>query len=162
MLIVSQSGKAAVLESRRDEVAKLLAEGAAVCIPDLRGIGETRGGGDRGQFSGDTSRSSTELMLGSTMVGARLRDLRSVVAYLRGCHGIDAKRIAVWGDSPAEVNAAEAKIRMPHRIDGQPRQPEPLGGIGTKLERHYEIQYPASPKIFSCPVDSASSIRASP
>jgi hypothetical protein len=138
VLAVSQGGKSSLLESRRDDLAELLAAGIAVCLPDLRGIGETRGGGERGQYSGDTSRSSTELMLGSTMVGSRLRDLRSVVAYLRTRGEFDAKRLAVWGDSPAEVNAADAKIRMPHRIDGQPNQPEPLGGMLAMLLALYE------------------------
>jgi hypothetical protein len=138
VLAVSQGGKASILENRRDDVAALLAGGAAVCLPDLRGTGETRSGNDRGQYSGDTSRSSTELMLGSTMVGARLRDLRSVVAYLRSRRELDAKRLAVWGDSPAKVNSAETRIRMPHRIDGQPPQPEPLGGLLAMLLALYE------------------------
>jgi hypothetical protein len=138
VLAVSQGGKASLLEGRRDDVAALLAGGAAVCLPDLRGTGETRSGSERGQFSSDTSRSSTELMLGSTMVGARLRDLRGVLAWLRTCEMLDAQRLAVWGDSPAKVNSAETRIRMPHRIDGQPNQSEPLGGLLAMLLALYE------------------------
>ncbi len=77
---VVHSGKEGIWRHRPD----LLASGMAVCLPDLRGTGETRGGSDRNRTSGDTSRSSTEQMLGGTMLGARLRDLRSVLAYLRG------------------------------------------------------------------------------
>jgi hypothetical protein len=72
------------------------------------------------------------------MVGARLSDLRRVVGFLRELPDVDAKRLAVWGDSPAEVNTADTRIRMPHRIDGQPTPSEPLGGLLAVLLALYE------------------------
>ena len=83
VVCVSQAGKAEFLKNRADVVAKFLAAGYAVCIPDLRGTGETRPGTYRGRRSYATGLSSTELMLGGTMVGKRLKDLRSVLALLR-------------------------------------------------------------------------------
>jgi dienelactone hydrolase len=135
---VSQGGKGWFLERRRDDIAKLLASGVAVCLPDLRGTGETREGDGRTQYSAATARSSSELMLGSTMVGARLSDLRRVVGFLRKLPDVDAERLAVWGDSPAETNTTETRIRMPHRIDGQPTPSEPLGGLLAMLLPLYE------------------------
>jgi hypothetical protein len=129
VVAVAQSGKEDFLRQRADDIARLVTSGMAVCLPDLRGTGETRTGDDRGQTSSDTSRSSTELMLGGTMLGARLRDLRSVLHYLRSRDALDSGRIALWGDSFAPVNTNEANLRAPHRITGRPHQAEPLGGL---------------------------------
>ena len=76
-----------------------------------------------------TAHAATELMLGGTTVGARLRDLRSVIRYLRGRSDIAAARIALWGDSLAQPNAAGATFRIPRHMDGRPRWSEPLGGM---------------------------------
>ena len=96
---LAQEGKAGFLKHRAELIAQLLNGDVAVCLPDVRGTGETRLGLSRGRTSEDTSLSSGELMLGETMVGARLRDLRSVLHYLRTRRDLDARRLAVWGDS---------------------------------------------------------------
>src|SRR5262249_12023801 len=81
---LAQGGKQAFLAERADALAELVDGGVAVCLPDVRGIGETHPADkSRGRSSTDTDVSSTELMLGQTLVGSRLRDLRSVLAYLR-------------------------------------------------------------------------------
>ena len=64
-----------------------------------------------------------EWMLGQTLVGSRLRDVRSVLRHLRTRADLDAGRVAVWGDSFAPANPADmteadlagyaAKIRPP-------------------------------------------------
>jgi cephalosporin-C deacetylase-like acetyl esterase len=114
VVAVSQLGKADLWP----KLAELPGAGIAICVPDLRGTGETRSGTDRGRTSGDTSRSSTEQMLGGTMIGARLRDLRSVLAYLRGRSDLNTKRIIVWGDSSAPINPADVNFRVPHDAGG--------------------------------------------
>src|SRR5205807_8420580 len=101
VVCVCQGGKAEFLKKRADAVWALLVGGASVCLVDVRGTGETRPGDGRGRQSAATSISSTELMLGQTPVGARLRDLRSVLKYLRGRKDIGAERIALGGDSLA-------------------------------------------------------------
>jgi hypothetical protein len=105
----------------------------AVCVPDLRGTGETRPGEGRGRQSAATAISSSELMLGQTLLGERLRDLRTVLKYLRDWAGhdqkLDARRIAVWGDSLAPVNAADRDLKVPLDADKQPDMAEPLGGL---------------------------------
>src|SRR5262249_14202203 len=87
----AQEGKQALLKKQSDVVADLLAGGVAVCLPDLRGTGETRPGDGRSRTSAATSISATELMAGRTLVGLRVRDLRSVLRYLRTRSDLDAK-----------------------------------------------------------------------
>src|SRR5262249_23036922 len=96
---VAQAGKAAVLKQRADIIAELLEKGTAVCLADVRGTGETQPGSGRGRTSSATAIAASELMLGQTLVGSRLRDLRSVLAHLRQRPDLDSKRILLWGDS---------------------------------------------------------------
>ena len=128
---LAQHGKQAFLQQRADEIAELLSAGVVVCLPDLRGTGETIPGDDsRGRGSSGTSLSSSELMLGQTLLGARVRDVRSVLRYLKSRSDVDAKRIALWGDSFAKPNAREANLAVP--LDAtQPQLAEPLGGLAA-------------------------------
>jgi hypothetical protein len=120
-------------------VAELLAGGAAVCLPDVRGTGETGLGGGRGRTSAATAYSSSLLMLGDTLVGGQLRDLRGVLAWLRGHEGVDGKRVAVWGESLARVNPPETKYDVPRDDDAAlPAQAEPAGGVLALLAGLYE------------------------
>jgi sugar lactone lactonase YvrE/dienelactone hydrolase len=135
---LAQGGKARFLKHRAEEITRLLAAGVAVCLPDVRGTGETRAGDSRGRSSADTSRSATALMTGDLMVAARLRDARSVLAWLRSRSGFDGKRVALWGESFAPVNAAGTDFKVPRRVNGQPRQSEPLGDLLAVLGGLYE------------------------
>src|SRR5262249_6091311 len=47
VVAVSQHGKEAFLRHRADDIARLLVGGVAVCLPDVRGTGETRPANDR-------------------------------------------------------------------------------------------------------------------
>ena len=127
VVAVAQSGKAGFLKHRAAALATLLEKGVAVCLPDLRGTGETRPGDYRGRRSDATGLSSSELMLGGTLLGGRLTDLLHVINWMRSYSPIDADRIAVWGDSFAPVNAADRRVDVPLRIDNEPDHSEPLG-----------------------------------
>jgi hypothetical protein len=126
---LAQGGKFAFLKERAAILAELVAGKVAVCLPDVRGTGETRPGSDRARRSSATAISATELMLGQTLLGSRLRDLQSVLGYLRGRPELDAGRILLWGDSFAPVNAADATLAVPLDADKLPHQAEPLGGL---------------------------------
>ncbi len=128
---LAQHGKQAFLQQRAAEIAELLSAGVAVCLPDLRGTGETIPGDDsRGRGSSGTSLSSSEMMLGQTLLGARVRDVRSVLRYLRSRSDVDPRRIALWGDSFAKPNASDANVAVP--LDAtQPQLAEPLGGLAA-------------------------------
>ncbi|MBI5758683.1 MAG: acetylxylan esterase [Planctomycetales bacterium] len=130
VVAVAQAGKQAFLRERADDIAALLKGGTAVCLCDLRGTGETRPGDDsRGRTSSSTSLSASEWMLGETMLGARLRDLRTLLLHLRTRSELDPRRCAIWGDSFAPVNAPDRVMAVPWDAPNLPHTAEPLGGV---------------------------------
>jgi dienelactone hydrolase len=136
---VAQSGKAIFLRDRARELAELLTNGVAICLPDVHGTGETGGEGSRGFQSEATSTSSTLLMLGQTQLGARLRDLRSVIEYLGTRNDLNSRRLALWGESFAPANPPG----FADSLLGEgtpPLQSEPLGGLLALLGGLYEDQ----------------------
>src|SRR5262249_24940539 len=114
---VCQAGKAALLRERASDLAALLTAGVAVCLPDVRGTGASVRGGGRGRTGAATAISSGLMMLGDTLVGAQLRDLRAVLAWLRRHDELDAARPALWGDSLAPVNPPQANLAVPRDDD---------------------------------------------
>jgi hypothetical protein len=138
VIAVAQGGKEGFLRESSREIASLLNQGVAVALPDLRGTGETRAGDDRGRQSEDTDLSATEMMLGGTMLGARVRDLRTVLLYLRQRQEVDRNRLALWGDSFAEPNPPESNFESPHGVDNRPRQSEPTGPLAALLTALFE------------------------
>jgi hypothetical protein len=138
VLCVAQEGKAAFLRKRSEELEGLLSGGAAVCLMDLRGTGETAVPGGRGRTSPSTALSATELMLGQPLLGSRLRDLRTVLGYLKQRPGLDPQRIVVYGDSFAASNPREVNLAVPLGIDEMPNQSEPLGGLLSLLLALFE------------------------
>lgn len=139
----SQEGKEAFLRNRAEGIAELLRNGVTVCLPDLRGIGETRPGDGRGRSSSATSISATEQMLGQTLLGARLRDLRTVVHYLRQRADLRDGRLALWGDSFAPPNPFDRDLAVPLDAAKLPEQSEPLGGLLALLGALFEDQVTA-------------------
>jgi hypothetical protein len=77
-------------------------------------------------------------MLGQTLAGARLRDLRSVLCYLRERTDLDPARVALWGDSFAPVNPEGRRLEVPLDADRLPDQAEPLGGLLALLAALFE------------------------
>jgi dienelactone hydrolase len=142
VVAIAQEGKQAFLKQRSSEIAALLKGGATICLADLRGTGETSPGG-RGRQSSSTSLSATEEMLGQTLLGARLRDLRSVLKWLRTRERVDAGRIALWGDSFAPTNDSVSNVAIPLEHD-LPPQSEPLGGLLALLGPLFEEDVCAS------------------
>ncbi|OAI45398.1 hypothetical protein AYO44_12900 [Planctomycetaceae bacterium SCGC AG-212-F19] len=138
VVAVAQAGKQEFTKQRAEAIAALLEGGAAVCLPDVRGTGETSPPGTRDRTSGATSLSATGLMLGQPLLGARLRDLRTVLRYIRARPDIDGKRVGLWGDSFAPANPADRDLKVPHGIDGRPSQSEPLGGLLALLGALYD------------------------
>ena len=129
VVAVSQHGKETFLKERAAAIAELLESGIAVCLPDVRGTGESSPDDGRGRNSSLTDYSSSELMLGETLVGARVRDFRSVLQYVRSRKDVDAGRIALWGDSFAPVNPAGKNLAAPLDAANLPPSSEPLGGL---------------------------------
>ncbi len=141
VVAVSEGGKEGFFDYRSKEIEGLLKSGIAVCLPDLRGTGETAPDFRRGPSSSEVSLAATELMLGNTLLGARLKDLRTVVAYLGSRPELDAQRMAVWGDSFAPVNPRQGLLDEAPGFRIGPmiqHQAEPLGGVLAILGALYE------------------------
>ena len=131
---IAQDGKAGFLKHRAETIAQLLDKGVAVCLPDLRGAGET-GNDGRGRQSGATSYSASLLMHGQTVTGIQLQELVMLMEELRK-HQFGP--IALWGDSFAEPNDPNMNFAVPY--DGGvklPRQSEPMGAIVALLGGMY-------------------------
>jgi hypothetical protein len=135
---VAQSGKQAFVNGRADIVAAILRNGIAVALPDVRGTGETSPGATRDRHSAATSISSTGLMTGQPLLGAQVRDLRTVMRYLPTHPQLDAKRLALWGDTFTSPLDAEDVWKVPHGVDDRPVPLEPLGGLLALLGALYE------------------------
>lgn len=130
VLGLAQDGKEGFLKHRSEAIAELLAGGAAVCLLDVRGTGETRPAGDSRRHTGSsTALSATEALLGQTLLGSRLRDVRSTLRYLRGRGDLDPRRLALWGDSFAPANPRDRNLAVPLEVDPFPAVAEPLGGL---------------------------------
>ncbi|HTU16936.1 MAG TPA: dienelactone hydrolase family protein [Gemmataceae bacterium] len=130
VLGLAQGGKQGFLKHRAEAIAELLAGGAAVCLLDVRGTGETQPTGDSRRHTGSsTALSATEALLGQTLLGSRLRDVRSALRYLRGRGDLDARHLALWGDSFAPVNPKDRNLAVPLEVDPFPNVAEPLGGL---------------------------------
>ncbi len=141
VVAVSEGGKESLLTFRMREIQALLKHGKAVCLADVRGTGETAPDSRRGPESAGISAGATELMLGNTLLGARLKDLRTVLAWLGSRADLDSRRIAVWGDSPASANPARLLLdEAPNWAMGPQiqHQAEPLGGFLAVLTALYE------------------------
>jgi hypothetical protein len=125
VVMVAQPGKAGFLKERADTLREFLKAGIAVCLPDVRGTGETRVGTSADRASSRTSASQTEQILGRTVLGLQLRDLRTVLAWLRGIADVDGKKLAVWGDSFAAANPPDRKLSAPLDAPDPPAIAEP-------------------------------------
>jgi hypothetical protein len=139
VLALAQNGKEAFLSTRGAELATLLTRGVAVCLADVRGTGELARITAHG--SGSTSLAATELMLGNTALGARLKDARTVLRYLSRRSDFDPERLALWGDSFAAVNPPD--LRLDQSVNQQPgpqviQQADPLGSLLALLTALYE------------------------
>jgi hypothetical protein len=137
VVALAQEGKDRFLKERSEEIAELLSKNIAVYLPDVRGTGETSSNSSRGRQSEATSIAATELMLGQTLLGSRLRDLRSALRYLRTRSEVDVQKIALWGDPFALTNPPNFSDPL---IDesGSPYQSEPLGGLLALFGALYE------------------------
>jgi len=137
VVAVAHEGKAGFLKNRSAEIAALLDQGVAVCLPDVRGTGETDPGGDPGRHRKTVSLSSTDLMLGQTLLGSRLRDLRAVLRHLATRPDLDAARLALWGDSFTPPNPEPFRETV-QDSDDAPKEAQPAGGLLALLGGLFE------------------------
>jgi dienelactone hydrolase len=137
---VAQAGKERFLSDGAAPIAALVRAGVAVCLPDLRGTGETSPDPDRCDDGGHRNMAEREFALGANLVGARLKDLRTVLAYLATRADTDGTRIGLWGESFAPVNPGDLFLDELQWEAGPQiqRYAEPLGGHLAILATLYE------------------------
>jgi hypothetical protein len=139
----AQGGKEAFLTQRRSDISALLDKGVAVCLVDVRGTGETAPSNNSvsGLENSSTSLAATELMLGTTALGQRLKDARTVVHYLMSRDDIDSKQLLLWGDSFVATNPREGLLDQSVGQQAGPQiihQSDPLGSLLVLLTALYE------------------------
>lgn len=140
VLALAEDGKRRFLAERSAELAGLLKQGVAVGLADVRGTGEVSPSASR------TDLAATELMLGSTALGAQLKDARTALRYLSTRRDLDPRRVILWGDSFAEVNPRgqlldQSMILEPGRQQPGPQavhEAQPLGGLLALLTTLFE------------------------
>ena len=137
VIALADSGKQNFLAARPDAVSTWLEAGCAVCLPDLRGYGETSAGSARGPRSIGTTLSCRDQVLGQTLLGSRLRDLRSVLLFLQTRSGLNTK-VSLWGDSLAALNLPDRSEVVPYGVDNPNVQAEPSAGLLVLLTALFE------------------------
>lgn len=138
---VAEGGKEMFLADRGEQIEALLKAGVAVCLPDVRGTGETAPDSRRDAENDENEQAVNEQMLGETLVGRRLKDLRTVLVYLRQRRDVDGTRIGLWGESLVPVNSGRMLLDELPLWQAGPQiqqQGEPLGGLLALLGSLYE------------------------
>lgn len=138
---VAEVGKELFLASRTQDIERLLRNGIAVCLPDVRGTGELSPDSRRDPENDENMQAVNEQALGETLVGRRLKDLRTVLIYLEHRQDLDPARIALWGESLMPVNNEDLTFdELPlWQVGPQVQQQgEPLGGLLAILAALYD------------------------
>ena len=96
-------------------------------------------------------------MLGQTLVGSRLRDVRSVLRHLRNpAPDLDAGRFGLVGDSFAPTNPAGSAMAVPLDAEPFPHQAEPLGSLLALFTALFEDESAPSTCVAGRPASSRS------
>jgi hypothetical protein len=135
---VATDGIAGMLERSRRDIAERLQSGNVVALVEVRGTGAAGPGNDRGQQSGSTSQSATHLMLGQTVLGGQLRDLRAVLRHLQRRDDVLPQEIGVFGDDGGQPLASGAPFAYPRRIEGRPAEFQPTSALLALLLALFE------------------------
>ncbi|HLX72730.1 MAG TPA: hypothetical protein VKV04_24170, partial [Verrucomicrobiae bacterium] len=131
VVAVAAGGKDLFVKQRSRQIEALIKGGVAVCILDVRGTGETWA----------SPEANTALALGETVLGERLKDLRTALIYLESRPDVNSHRIGLWGDSFAPPNPDRLFLDETPiwRIGPQVEQDaEPLGGLLALLGALYD------------------------
>ena len=139
VVAICSQGKDRLLKERTRDIAELLEHGAAVCLVDPRGIGESKLGDSHGRRSSATSMSSTALMLGTPLLGQQLRDVRLAISWLRKQPDLKGRRFTLWGESLVPPNLETARFRQPRDDDSAlPAPSEPQAPLLALLAGLFE------------------------
>jgi hypothetical protein len=141
VVAISHGGKERFLVNRAAELERLIQSGIAICLPDVRGTGETSPSPDRNRDGGaHHGLAQMESDLGRNLLGARLKDVRSVIAYLRARSDVNRNAISLWGDSFSPPNSPELYLdELEYEVSPQiQHRSEPMGAMLALLSALYE------------------------
>jgi dienelactone hydrolase len=139
VVAVAQAGKEQLLKERAEVFAACLKRGATVIVCDLSGTGELEPKDEgRGRTGGATNRSVAEQMLGETVLGTRVRDLRNILAFVRSQEEFKGSSIALYGESLTPANDPSRPIAAPLDASDLPKQSEPMGADVCLLTALFE------------------------
>jgi hypothetical protein len=140
-ILLAQKGKAAVVAERGEMIDALL-ESQVVCLVDVRGTGEIGGDESRGGRSRASGRAATALMVGESILGMQLRDLRSVIGYLRqsGLEDIQVEDVPLDTSMTASSFAESTEDKRDDRESQIVAESfeEPMGGMLAYLVTVFE------------------------
>lgn len=148
VLAICSQGKTRLLKERSTDIAAIVNVGGMVCLADPRGIGESKLGDSHTRRSSATSHSSTDLMLGTPLLGEQLSDVRLVLHWLRQRSDVGFRPLVVWGESLIPANPESAAFKTP-RDDDQalPAVSEPQASLLALLTGLFEEDLDA---IYTC------------
>jgi dienelactone hydrolase len=134
---VSGRGKKRVLEERWEAIEGLMEKGA-VCLVDVRGVGELEPDDERTFRSRFAGRAATALMIGESVLGMQVRDLRAVIGYLRSS-GYGRVTVVGWiEEGRGEVGEGEGRDD-PDRSDVVARRyVDPVGVVLAQVVGVFE------------------------
>jgi len=131
VVALAEGGKARFLKDRAPQLSRLLRQGFAVCALDVRGTGETA----ISQYNRGDEPAVSLAELGESLMGGRLKDVRTVLDFLRSRSDLDGQRISLWGDSFAPVN--ETPIWVDELL-GRPVSPQ-MQHVASPLGAHLAL-----------------------
>lgn len=146
VLGVAQSGKARFLAERTPDIEALLKAGVAVALLDVRGTGETSAGPNRFPESDAATAAIGLWQLNDSLPARQLKDVRTALAFLAAQPGIDSQRIALWGESFSEPNAADGQTLLFEETGFRQASPtprrnvEPAGPWSALLAALYPVE----------------------
>ncbi len=129
VIALSEGGKDRFLKDRTKDIEKLLQNGIAVCLPDIRGTGETA----PDQYNRGEDLANSEMELGKTLIGQRLKDVRTVLTYIKRLSNINPREIALWGDSFAPANHEDLWVDELYRQPVSPQIQHYASPLGAHL-----------------------------
>ncbi len=141
VVAVCQHGKGRFLFERALAISKLLERKIAILLVDVRGTGETAPDYRHNPESAENLEAMRILAAGEVLLGLRLKDFRTALAYAASRKDLDGERMGVWGESFSKLNPPRLRVdELPFRA-ASPQiqyQAEPLGALLALLGALYE------------------------
>ncbi|PCJ56912.1 MAG: hypothetical protein COA79_17390 [Planctomycetota bacterium] len=104
IVCIAQEGKKRFLFERSEEILTCLKSGIAIVLIDVIGTGETEVDSLRLPDSAANNASVYLAQMGKTLIGERVKNVRSVLAYLKVRTDIDPNNISLWGEGFSDPN----------------------------------------------------------